>query len=189
MEKILKGEITLASASVGVGVIAFAVLVIVIYFLRRRRKKSARSEQQEETDDGVAAPERFADFVLSLFDPLYFSLRKNPITRRFSQSYLFDFAQGEMKQSVLVILIYHGEVRREVLQCSPDMLKEVRSLKQEHNIETYFVLGFSGEPDSPREVYLVPSGEVKGNTMLFENLRPFRKHGMFFWSGRESRLK
>lgn len=189
MEKILKGEITLASASVGVGVIAFAVLVLVIFFLRRRRNQSARSEQREETDDGLSAPDRFADFVLSLFDPLYFSLRKNPVTRRFSQSYLFDFAHGDLRQSVLVILIYHAEVRREVLQCSPDMLKEVRMLKQEHKIETYFILGFSGEPDAPREVYLVPSEEVKGNTMLFENLRPFRKHGMFFWSGRETRLK
>ena len=68
-------------------------------------------------------------------------------------------------------------------------LDNYRKFKENEGIETFLVLGFGGNPDSPKNVFVLPIDKVKENMsldelQLFENRREY-----FFYDYNEASLK
>ena len=62
-------------------------------------------------------------------------------------------------------------------------------LQEAQGIEVYVIIGLGGEPDNPREIYVLRSGDVGERPITHKDLQPYRKFGMFFYSVANRRLQ
>jgi hypothetical protein len=137
----------------------------------------------------------FEQFVISLFDPLYFRYRRakpgvvlagKGLEREPMADFEFDFRNKEKHARFAVRCIYHREVQPEML-FSSEKGKRIEFLEEDQNL--YFILGAGARPDDPKELFLLPAKVVSSQTISLKELQPYRKHGMFYYNSSTQTLQ
>lgn len=163
--------------------------------VRRGTATIARHDEAERVVRDFKLQSMFEAFVITLFDPLYFQYRRpkqqhvyagNPRVTDASPDLIFEFRQKETEVHFAIVCRYYKHVaKNEVQLTSPEMR---RGLEQfEHDL--YYVLGFGGTPDDPKELYFVPASDISGDYITKTSLRQYSKSGMFYYNRRTGRIQ
>ena len=139
----------------------------------------------------------FEAFVITLFDPLYFQYKRPKQQRVYAGNrheaqaapdLIFQFRQKETEVRFAMLCRYYKHVaKNEVQIASPDFRKALAQIEQDTDL--YFVLGFGGAPDDPKELYFVPASEVSGDYITRTALQQYSKSGMFYYNRRTGRIQ
>ena len=101
---------------------------------------------------------------------------------------IFQFQQNETQVRFAILCRYYKHVaRNEVQLLSSDIRKGLEEF--EAGLDLYFVLGFGGTPDDPKELYFVPASDVNGEYINKATLLRYSKSGMFYYNRRTGRIQ
>lgn len=141
----------------------------------------------------------FENYVLTLFDPMYFSYKKiknTPVIagsesaeEDFEPTFEFQFSNKDTDTNFAIQLLFREENGNEVRVFSYERLKLNQQFQDERGMQMYYILGLGGTPDHPAAVYLLPAKLVKHELVAREALKPFRKFGMFFYNQGAEKLQ
>ena len=166
---------------------------------RRRRNKAsfATPDEAERVVNDFKMQSVFEAFVITLFDPLHFQYKRPKQERVYAgkggatqaaPDLVFEFRQNETELHFGILCRYYRSVLKNEVQLSPrEAFDDLKQLQQE--LDVYYVLGFGGTPDDPKELYFVPASEVKGEYVRKSSLRPYSKSGMFYFSRKTGRIQ
>jgi hypothetical protein len=84
---------------------------------------------------------------------------------------------------------YQQTPKSEVQLLSFERQQYIRQFEAERGLAVYYVLGFGGSPDDPRELFLIPAKEVNTEYITHEALRRYSKSGMFYYHRRTGRIQ
>jgi hypothetical protein len=143
----------------------------------------------------------FESFVMTLFDPMYFSYKvlkaraaAMAIVVNDEQEHLLEIQfrnkAGEARTFFVQCLFLNDIlVERHVRLFSAERLSLNRQAAADAQVDLYYVVGMGGEPDHPTELYIIPGDLLKHETVLKDALKPFRKLGMFFYNSSTGKLQ
>ncbi len=141
----------------------------------------------------------FESFVISLFDPHYFTLRAfseqkalagNANNHENLPFIEFEFLHKEFSARIFVECLFIPEmIATNVLSMPGKQLIRNLDLQEAQGIEVYVIIGLGGEPDNPKEIYVLRSGDMGERPITHKDLQPYRKFGMFFYSVANRRLQ
>lgn len=168
---------------------------------RKRRQvftQSAHSEAEHVVRD-FKVQAAFEAFVVTLFDPLFFkSFRPkaeyvyegNTIAAERGPDLVFDYQQKDLSiRFAIVCQYYQHTAKNEVQLLSQSRQEFFKTFEAARDIDVYYVLGFGGRPDDPRELFFVPAKEVTNEYMTRAELKRFSKSGMFYYNKRTGRIQ
>jgi hypothetical protein len=182
--------------------IGFLVLTATIVVFSRRSKRSKgksneRIARAKETQL-LRNDKTFENFVVALFDPHYFTLRtltRQPVfagnveKQDFVPSLEFEFQNKESRVRIAIECIFIPQLTsREILSYSANQVNRYHDFEDGHGLEVYLIIGLEGEPGDPKELFLVPTSELREGYLGYKELQPFKKHGMFFYNSVKRRL-
>jgi hypothetical protein len=181
--------------------IGFLVLIALIVLFSKRKKRigvkltatpaAPREPVQVKTD------KNFDSFVIALFDPHYFTVstvrRKRVIAgnvpgQDFTPSLELDFQSKDSKVRLAIECIFVRKLTQEILSFSSAQINRYHDFEETYAMETYLVIGIEGEPGDPREIYLIPTADLREGHIRYPDLQSYRKHGMFFYNAVRRRL-
>lgn len=185
-----------------IGLLSIGGLMIVIADSAQARKRVrrgtatiAKNDEAERIVRDFKLQSVFEAFVITLFDPLYFQYRRpkqqhvyagNPRVSEASPDLIFEFRQKDTEVRFAIVCRYYKHVaKNEVQLTSPEMRKGLAQF--EHDL--YYVLGFGGTPDDPKELYFVPASDFSGDYVTKASLRQYSKSGMFYYNRRTGRIQ
>lgn len=184
-----------------VGFLAAGGVIIFVADIVQSRKRSVHlRKKRHDPGRGVSAFKMqlaFEAFVVTLFDPMYFHCRRTT-----PQSVLEGkSAEGKVPADLMFEFDYRDTRARFAVKClyfSSASKGDVRLFYSERNEALtsgsdtpplYFVLGFGGTPDDPRELFLLPAEKARRGVVRKETLAPYSKSGMFFYNRAANRLQ
>lgn len=180
-----------------IGSLAFAAFLVLV---ARRPKRSARKQTKSEVRETqlVRNDSGFEGFVLSLFDPHYFTRKavsRRPVYagdvagREFIPSLQLEFQNKESHVRIAIDVIFIPSLAsREILSYSANQINRYLEFEEGTGIEVYLVIGLEGSPHDPKEIFLIPAADLHEGVMGYKDLQPFRKYGMFFYNSTRRRL-
>jgi hypothetical protein len=142
----------------------------------------------------------FEEFVVTLFDPLYFKFKKRKARLVYagaageesSHPYLeFQFSNKTGDNSTFAVKTIFKNVsyaERTVKLFNHEQQRFHNQFLAESDVNLYYIVGIGGGPDSPQEIYLIPGSHLRSGVVALEALQPFRKLGMFFYNVSSGRL-
>lgn len=187
-----------------IGMLALGGLLIIIADSARRpaRKPSKVSPQHAEAEHVVRdfkVQSGFESFVVTLFDPLFFRykrLKNEHVYAGKGQSaekgpdFVFDFNQKEVEGRFAIKCQYYKNIAKNEVQLFTDERQRLfNQFEAERDMDVYYVLGFGGTPDDPRELFFIPSKDVKGEYITKAALRQYSKSGMFYYNKATGRIQ
>lgn len=204
-------------SSMGVVAIPKGYIILLISFLliggllifvadaihsRKRTKGVIRKKRQKRVTHGAdyEMQSMFESFVISLFDPLYFQHskpRRNQAVMagdvpqfESAPNLEFEFNNKDAHTRFAIKCQYFKNVDTQEIQIfPPGRYQRFRDFENATGMSLYFVLGFGGAPDDPKELFLVPAGELKRELIRKEEIRRYSKSGMFFYNRAAGRLQ
>jgi len=196
-------------------VIALLSAGVLIIFLDRmgvKKEKELQAQQEEELMmeddyDIAVVPETkvpnepyqvienhlkqnaFRDFLLKMFDPVFFKYRKTDDGSAGPNGYPaqrleFDLSDQQSAGPAFAVQYLYKEDTGNELSLLPD--GQLSAYREQNDV--YFVLGIGGPPDTPHEIYLIPVTQLKSNVINKDELRPFRRSGSFYFDPVSRRL-
>jgi hypothetical protein len=182
--------------------IGFLVLAAAIVVFSRRPKKAsgkAGDRAPNVNEPHVLRNDKgFENFVLALFDPHYFTLKTLSRQRVFAggvkkQDFVpgleFEFQNKESRVGLAIECIFIPQLAsREILSYSANQINRYLDFEEGSGMEIYLIIGLEGQPDDPKELFLVPASDLREGYWGYKELQPFRKHGMFFYNSVRRRL-
>jgi len=186
-----------------VGFLAIGGLMIFIAdsLQSRKRKEGAIKKRHKKVrvTHGYEIQSVFESFVMTLFDPLYFRQRKPK-----RQAVLAgNFPEAEGATHLDIEFNYKETQARFAIQCqyfksveigeiqlfSPARYQRYKDFEKESGMPFYFILGFGGTADDPKELFLVPGSAINGDVIHKDDVKPHSKSGMFFYNRVAGRLQ
>ena len=179
--------------------VGFLVLTAVIVVLARQPKKSSRKDRNIKSESQIHRKEAgFENFVLTHFDSHYFTLRTNrpePVYagnikgREFIPALEFEFENKDSRVRLAIECIFIPKLSgQHVLSYSANQISSYHHFEQDYNSEVYLIVGLEGEPGDPKELFLIPTSELREGYLGYKDLQPYKKHGMFFYNSVRRRL-
>ncbi|HEY0740019.1 MAG TPA: hypothetical protein VGD40_01105 [Chryseosolibacter sp.] len=180
-----------------IGSLAFAAFIVLV---ARRPKRSGKKRMKTEVRETqlVRNDSGFEGFVLSLFDPHYFTQKRfsrkhvyagNVTGQEFIPSLQLEFRNKESHVRIAIDVIFIPQLAsREILSYSANQINRYVEFEEENGIEVYLVIGLEGSPHDPKETFLIPATDLREGVMGYKDLQPFRKYGMFFYNSTRRRL-
>jgi hypothetical protein len=186
--------------------IGFLFLTAIIV-LSSGRKKSKYDRKSKMNGASVHAKEavvlrhekHFEGYVVSLFDPLYFSLRVysrqkalagNGHEDGFMPGLEGEFRNKDLTEKFSLECLYIPKVNSiNIIKFSGKQINRYKEFEQDRESEVYLVIGLEGDPESPKELYVIKASELREGPVTYTDLKPFRKYGMFFYSTANKRLQ
>ncbi len=132
----------------------------------------------------------FRDYLLKLFDPVFFTLRTSEettgqmLTPKVNNERKLLFNTVDSENPLTVYYAYREDAGSDIKLFPPEVLT-----RNAASADVYYVIGIGGPPDSPDDIYLIPAPELKEESVNKEFLKPFRKPGSFFYNMAVSRLQ
>lgn len=165
---------------------------------RRVRRMTPHSEAEHVVPD-FRVQATFETFVVTLFDPLYFKCMRpkaepvyagNEVVTERGPDLIFDYRQKSDHVRFAIICQYYRHIAKNEVQLLPyERRAFVRQYEIEKGFDVYYVLGFGGKPDDPRELFFIPASEVRSEYMARNELRQYSKSGMFYYNRRSERIQ
>lgn len=191
-----------------VGILGLGGLMIFIadsIYARRRRRDAptaplpSRRDEAEHVVQDFKMQSAFESFVITLFDPLYFKCFRAKAEHVYAgktmqaetgPDLIFDFNQKETRGRFGITTQYYRHTpKNEVQLPSHDRQQYIRLFESERDIDVYYVLGFGGRPDDPRELFFVPAKEVSSEYISRAELQRYSKSGMFYFNRKTGRIQ
>ena len=157
-----------------------------------------RQDEAEKVVQDFKMQSVFEDFVITLFDPLYFRYKRPKAERVYAGSaheleakpdLIFEFNQKDMDARFAIKCQYYKHVaKNEVQLFSADALQGFRRF-DEKEMDVYYVLGFGGTPDDPEELFFLPAKAIGEEYVTKGALRSFSKSGMFYYNSKTGRIQ
>lgn len=186
-----------------IGILTIGGLMIFIADSAQSRKRVRRGTAMTKNDEAERVVRDFKmqsvfeSFVITLFDPLYFQYKRpkqqrvyagNPQASQPAPDLIFEFRQKETEVRFAILCRYYKHIAKNEVQI---MSLEFRRglLKYESDLDLYYVLGFGGTPDDPKELYFIPAAEVDSDYITKASLRQYSKSGMFYYNRRTGRIQ
>ena len=174
--------------------ITFIVLIVSVARLKKTSANGNRSSVKTNGSLTKAGHHAFLRFVVTLFDPLYFSLITSNQASPHNYKGIdleFQFRKGDVKAYVALKCIYLTEkLNGNINLLSNNAMQELQKLEQSwEETEFYVILGIGGRPDDPAQMYSIPVHEINSENISYEQLQQFRKQGMFFYNVNAGQLK
>jgi hypothetical protein len=195
-------------------VIALLSAGVLIIFLDRMgvKKEKARQAQQDEEvmleDDfetvileakmpneayqvieNSLKQKAFRDYLLKQFDPVFFTLKPSENGQAFKAdvnpqlTLEFNLTEKSKIPAITVQYLYKEDNGNDLVISPEDQI-----LFSQDRHDLYYVIGVGGPPDVPSEIYLIPAGQIKSNTLSKDDLKPFRRSGSFYFDTISCRL-
>jgi hypothetical protein len=197
-----KGYVFLLVAILGVG----GLMIFIadsIHSRKRRRVRIVpvvhRHDEAEHIVRDFKTQAGFEAFVVTLFDPLYFRHRRpkmepvyagNGIEIEHGPDYVFDFVQKETHVRFAIKCQYYRHIaKNEVQLLTAERQDQIRQFEEEREMDVYYVLGFGGTPDDPKELFFLPSKAVRSEYITKSTLRQYSKSGMFYFNRKTGRIQ
>lgn len=174
------------------------LMIFVAETIRGRSRTKRAGRRQPNADRIVGAFKMqvaFEEFVMTLFDPLYFRCHRaqshtvlagNTSEGAMPADLEFEFSHRDTYARFFVKCLYFtstakGDVR--LFHATGGSLAVFGK-----DIPLYFILGFGGTPDDPKELFLLPAEAARRGVVSKESLSPYSKSGMFFYNSVAERL-
>lgn len=191
-----------------VGILGIGGLMIFIadsIYSRKRRRPMAsapvasRRDEAEHVVQDFKLQSAFESFVITLFDPLYFKCYRAKAEHVYAgktmqaetgPDLIFDFNQKETRGRFGITTQYYRHTpKNEVQLHSHDRQQFIREFESTRDMDVYYVLGFGGRPDDPRELFFVPAKDVNSEYITRAELRRYSKSGMFYFNRKTGRIQ
>lgn len=203
------GEVTIPKGYIYIliGLLTLGGLMIFAADAARSRKRhSLPSGAMIKTQDEAELVVRdfkmqsvFEDFVVTLFDPLYFLNRRPKSERVYAgkipndepmPDFIFEFNQKDVHAHFAIKCQYYKDVAKNEVHLFPaDVVRGFRQFEEEKGIDVYYVLGFGGAPDDPKELFLLPAKSIQDEYVTKSELRRYSKSGMFYYNSKTERIQ
>jgi hypothetical protein len=187
-----------------VGLLAIGGLMIFIADSVRSRNHDRpvvhkKSQKKRRFKPGHEMQSAFESFVITLFDPLYFQHSKqksqailtgNAPEIQSAPNLEFEFNYKETHARFAIKCQYFKSADIGQIQVfPPGRYQRFKDFENATGMALYFVLGFGGTPDDPKELFLVPASELKSELIRKDAIRRYSKSGMFFYNKVTGRLQ
>ncbi|HEY0655175.1 MAG TPA: hypothetical protein VGD65_18700 [Chryseosolibacter sp.] len=182
-----------------IGVLALAAFIVV--FSRSSKKNRSRKKDKKGTileTTLLRNDKTFEEFVVALFDPHFFTLKThsrktvyagNSRQNDFTPGLEFEFRNKDSQARIAIECIFIPHLAsRQILSYSANQIDRYLDFEQETGLEVYLVVGLEGDAFDPKELFLIPATELRVGYLGYQELQPFRKHGMFFYNTTKGRL-
>ncbi|MBT1703661.1 hypothetical protein [Chryseosolibacter indicus] len=177
------------------GLIGFAVFIIILVILMKRKsgepsdfqsttgKRITNLSKRRKKDRYQESQHLFENFVITLFDPLYFQLmyRNTENIEMGNPDLRFEYRQKDVNLKLAVKCFYLASANKDTTIHVSDLNLFVQYCL-ERNLDPYYILGVDGDPDDPKELYFIPLKAIKASVIGYEQLAPYRKSGMFYYN-------
>ncbi len=179
------------------------LMIFVADSIQSRRAKRVRASRTPEDAEHVVRDVKvhaaFEAFVVTLFDPLYFKSFRPKAEYVLAgeggrvengPDLVIDYTQNDMSlRFAIVCQYYRHAAKSEVELPSPAQQGRIREFQSEPGMDVYYVLGFGGKPDDPKQLFFVPAGDVQDEYISRTHLRQYSKSGMFYYNRRNGRIQ
>lgn len=156
-----------------------------------RQEVVLREEQADAASKKLTGQNAFAAFVLTLFDPLFFRHRKlhNDVSfsgdvseEKAGPDLELHFKLKETFAKFAVKCLYFPSEDAAEFHFPRAQQQRLERFEAQQGMSVYYVVGVGGEPDDPRDLFLIPLNEVRAEFIGKEALNSYRKSGMFFYN-------
>lgn len=135
---------------------------------------------------------RFEKFILTKFDPKYFTLveRTHPFQStqdRYTESQLnpdYVLRYNPTKQEFAVEVKYRSKLDKGMLHWSnPKQLERYREFAKKRKLPVYIVIGFGGYEEDPEDMFVIPLEEAKYPSLYPSVYQQFSRNPRknFYW--------
>lgn len=203
--RLSSGEVVVPRSYVFILVFILAtggLMMFVADFLQAQRMTSPRAHDgAEHLVRNHKFQATFEAFVVTLFDPLFFkSFRpkaeyvltgeEGGVEVGKGPDLVIDYSQNELRVRFAVACHYYRHpAKTEVELPSPAQQESIRKFQAELDMEAYYVLGFGGRPDDPKELFFVPASDIQSQYITRTQLKQYSKSGMFYYNRRTGRIQ
>lgn len=180
-----------------IGLLGLTAILIVATRGSKQTSRKKRTVPVQETTL-VRNDKTFEGFVVALFDPHYFTLKRYArqavyagSVRQvdFAPTLTFEFRNKDAEAGLAIECIFIPHLAsRQILSYSANQVNRYREFEEESGMEVYIVVGLEGDANDPKELYLIPATQLREGNLGYQDLQPFRKHGMFFYNSAKQRL-
>jgi hypothetical protein len=182
----------------------FLTAIIVLFSGRKKSKYDRKGKMNGAASHAREAvvlrhEKHFESYVVSLFDPLYFSLRVNSRQKAmagnghedgFLPGMEGEFRNKDVTERFSLECFYIPRINSiHLMKFSAKQINRYKEFEHDRDSEVYLVIGLEGDPESPKELYVIRSSELREGPVTYTDLKPFRKYGMFFYSTANKRLQ
>jgi hypothetical protein len=182
--------------------IGLLVVIAAVAVFSRRPKKSSSKKKAANNNSRETAVTRndktFENFVIALFDPHYFTLKNHSRQRvmagkdrqvDFVPGLEFEFQNKDSRVRIAIECIFIQQIAsQQLLSYSGNQINRYHDFEDGTGMEVYIVVGIEGEANDPKELCLIPTADLREGYLGYQDLQPFRKHGMFFYNAVRRRL-
>lgn len=179
------------------------IMIFVADMIRSRKRRRPLVVKKSDKADRVIRDFKmqsvFEAFAITLFDPLYFRHRRPRPERVLAGSVSegetghdleFEFHYKETHARFAIKCLYFRNGAKNEVHLFPAQGREsFKGFEEEHETPLYFVLGFGGSPDDPRELFLLPAKDWPSGVVKKEALKAYSKSGMFFYNRVAAKLQ
>ncbi len=194
-----KGYVFILVGMLGLGGIMIFIADSVYSRKRRRTMVAPAHADAQPVVRSFKVQAAFEAFVVTLFDPLYFRCFRaksesvyagKKLQNGTTPDLIVDYNQkGTHVRFGITSQYYQQTPKSEVQLLSFERQQYIRQFEAERGLAVYYVLGFGGSPDDPRELFLIPAKEVNTEYITHEGLRRYSKSGMFYYHRRTGRIQ
>jgi hypothetical protein len=182
--------------------IGLLVIAAIVLFSRRQKKNTGKNGKGAS----VAVRETtllrndkaFENFVIALFDPHYFLIKNftrqrvyagNTNSVDFNPNLEVEFQNKDARVGIAIECIFIPQLAsRHILSYSASQINRYHDFEEGTGMEVYIIVGLEGEASDPKELFLIPASDLREGHLGYQELQPFRKHGMFFYNSAKRRL-
>ena len=203
-------------------VIGLVLVVWGIVIVRKPQKKetivtnnvqSAKEEtkstveeklQQDDFDENKAKGDAFEKFVVKNFDQKYFTLQEwrsdkyvdgiYAVSNHFPDlEVIFDYKTKGVKEAFAIECKWRKNYYNNGIEWAKNyQIRNYKEYAEKLNIPVFVVIGVSGEPEKPEELFIVPLSKMKSNIITKSELANYKKDLAdirFFWDYEKNNLR
>jgi hypothetical protein len=174
-----------------VGIAFLAVIMVIVYKKKSVSGQSNSSIEKRNRSLSQTQIEAFQNFIITLFDPLYFQLtyKSQGIASPGNPDLKFDYLSKDYSSRLAIRCSYLYSANLADVVVDLNDLSTFIKYAVDRNLVPYFILGVGGEPDDPDEIFLIPLKSPTVTSYTYQQLIPFRKAGMFYININTKQLK
>jgi len=182
---------------------AGGLMIFIADSIQSRKRRRVRAPVSHDEAEHIVRDFRvqaaFESFVITLFDPLYFKSYRpkteyvyagKTVAAEKGPDLILDYRQKDAEvRFAITCQYYYHTAKNEVQLLSRERQEFIRQFEADRGMDVYYVLGFGGKPDDPRELFFIPAKDVHDEYITRSQLRHYSKSGMFYYNRRTGRIQ
>lgn len=166
--------------------------------------KHEANSNDEKFDENKAKGDAFEKYVVKNFNQKYFTLQEwrsdkyvdgiYAVSNHFPDlEVIFDFKEKGVKEAFAIECKWRKSYFKNEIEWAKNyQIKNYKEYAEKLNIPVFVVIGVGGEPEKPKELFVVPLQKMKGNIITKSELANYKKDlsdERFFWDYDKNNLR